>query len=52
MHEVVFPAHAGMTRRWIARRVPPFSVPRPRGDDPTHLCTTILEFSCSPPTRG
>ena len=33
----MFPAHAGMTRRWATASRPTYSVPRPRGDDPALL---------------
>ena len=48
----VFPAHAGISRGSGRRRSVTESVPRPRGDLPTHFHASGIGGECSPPTRG
>ena len=48
----VFPARAGMNRRFPSNECARMCVPRPCGDEPGHgSCWTALSV-CSPPVRG
>ncbi len=47
-----FPAHAGMARLTVARRLYANGFPRPRGDGPFPQCPVSARRPVSPPTRG
>ena len=49
---LVFPAHAGISRRELMGLLKANSVPRPRGDLPSHRLEMLEAAQCSPPTRG
>ena len=48
----VFPAYAGMIPVEMAANIKSTSVPRIRGDDPSHNILTARQHVCSPHTRG
>ena len=48
----VFPAHAGMSPRELAKKVEKISFPRTRGDEPELAAATYTPTTFSPHTRG
>ena len=50
--EDVFPARAGMSRRYVLRGIPFPGVPRASGDEPPYFGPFLLVSVCSPRERG